>query len=185
MEIDNLQSYTFFEQKVIKFDKALSLVENIVGVTCFVVMGFFIGFSIISRVLLHIPIIWIEETSRHLMVIGIYVGLAIVTRERAHLNLSILSNLLPKKGGKVIEFIGDLLLLITFITLIFICASYTKQTMNFGQRSPALRYPMWYMYASITFCFFLSAVRQFMVIWNYYFSKNKILSMQKDEITIT
>jgi len=62
-----------------KLDKALSLVENIVGVTCFAVMGFFIIFGIISRVLLHIPIIWIEETSRHLMVIGIYVGLALFT----------------------------------------------------------------------------------------------------------
>lgn len=180
-----MQSYTFFEKKLIKLDKHLSDLESIIGIICFVMMAFFTMFSVISRILLHIPIIWIEETSRHLMVTGIYVGLAIVTRERAHLNLSVLSDILPKKSAKVVEFVGDLLLFITFITLGFICASYAKQTMNFGQRSPALRYPMWYMYAYITFCFFLSSIRQLMIIWNYYFSKKKILSIQKDEITVT
>lgn len=174
-----------FEKAVIKVDKVLAGIENIIGGTAFVVMLLFVLFGIISRVFIHLPVTWIEESSRHLLVVGVYMGVSILTREKSHLALTMIPDSLPKKAGAVMKFVGELMAFATLILVSVVVIQYSQQAFKFNQLSPALRYPMGYMYLYIASAFILSAIRQAMMLWNDYIAKNKVLERTIDDIAAT
>jgi C4-dicarboxylate transporter DctQ subunit len=182
---DNTEQLRAFEKLFTRIDHVLSAVESYCGVFCFALMGVFILFSIASRLFFHLPIIWIEEASRYLMIIGVYMGLPIVTREKSHLSLTLLPDLLRGKARTVVRFSCDLLIIATFAALAVICLIYTRLTFQFGQKSAAMAIPMWWMYGLITFTFLLNFIRQAMVMWNDYFAKHRLLEIKKEDITVS
>lgn len=181
-----MDTYTPFERFARKLDRVLSKIEDIVSIVCFTVIAGLVIFGILTRVALHIPCNWSEETCRILMIIVVYTGLSIVTRERANLRLSMLADALAKTkyGTKIANFGADLLLLITLALLTVLFVSLTQQTKAFGQVSPALGYPMWWVYAYVTFCFGLTSLRQLMVMWDDYFSKKSLFPKSGEDISV-
>ena len=177
------QDYTPFEKVVLKVDAVLGAVENTVSSVCFAAMTLMVLFGIFSRYFISVPLTWIEETSRHLMVLGIYMGVSICTREKSHLALDMIPSMLPKVPSKILVFINQLIALVTLLFIAYLTIQYSAQAFKFNQLSPALRYPMGFMYAYIAFTFILSSLRHLMVMWNDYISKNKVLYIDSDSIS--
>ncbi len=181
--MSNSEKITPFEKAVLKVDKVLSSVESIISAACFVCMTLMVLFGIFSRYFITVPLTWVEETSRHLMVIGIYTGVAICTREKSHLALDMIPSMLPQKASKILVFINQVIGLVSLIVISYITIQYSNQAFKYHQLSPALRYPMGFMYAYIAFTFILGSVRQLMVMWNDYLSKNKVLYIDSESIS--
>lgn len=104
------------------------------------------GAQIICRVFFE-ALTWSEELSRYLLVWSSIIGAACVYRRAGHINVSIIQDLLPAKGKKIMQIIVHILCGVFFALMIYYGFIYMGKMAN--QLSPAMRLPMSIMYASI------------------------------------
>lgn len=104
------------------------------------------GAQIICRVFFE-ALTWSEELSRYLLVWSSIIGAACVYRRAGHISVSIVQDLLPAKGKKIMQIIVHILCGVFFALMIYYGFIYMGKMSN--QLSPAMRLPMSIMYASI------------------------------------
>lgn len=122
----------------------------------FVVMGASLTLQIFSRYFMAQSIFWAEELSRYAMIWLVYLGVVVAARERAHTRIDFFVGLLPGMGNKTIK------VLVNIVCLLFLAgiAYYSWDLMRLGMmlKSSALRIPMYFVYASVPFCCFFTAI---------------------------
>ncbi len=134
------------------FDKIL----NVVVVVCVITMVAVIFLQVIFRFVLNNPLSWTEELARYLFVWITFLGAAICAREKGHIGMDFLVSKLPDNYAKIVEKLG--LLLIIAVSVIIMVTSIEIVKMNFGQRSPALKLNMGFVYSAIPIGFAYSSV---------------------------
>lgn len=178
--------YNCFERVLRVFDKILSKVETFLAVGSISACGLILLFSILNRLIFKIPLRWTEEACRMLLVLTIFTAQPIVTRERAHLKLAFLSEMLKgKKGERVIDFIADISLGIIFAIIFILFLNFTINSSKYNQLSPAMGYPMWILYGFFTLTFLDTTLRAVMVIWDDHFSKKKLFPHKNEDFSTT
>ncbi len=105
------------------------------------------GAQVVSRYLLDLPLIWTEETGRHLMIWMVFLASTVVYRRGQHIAIDLFGGRLGPRGRAVIGIAITLLLALFFFLMIRYGWELASRTMN--QRSSALRYPMGYAYAAL------------------------------------
>lgn len=119
------------------------------GAVCLIMLGAMViitGLQIICRVFFT-ALSWSEEAARYLLVWSTFIGASCVYKHGGHISVTIVQNLLPQIGTKILQVLVHLLCGVFFALMIVFGVIYVgKQT---GQLSPAMRIPMSYMYASI------------------------------------
>lgn len=105
------------------------------------------GAQVASRYLLDLPLIWTEETGRHLMIWMVFLASTVVYRRGQHIAIDLFGARLGPRGRAIIGIAITLLLAFFFFLMVRYGWELTTRTMN--QRSSALRYPMGYAYASL------------------------------------
>lgn len=105
------------------------------------------GAQVVSRYLLDLPLVWTEETGRHLMIWMVFLASTVVYRRGQHISIDLLGTQLGPRGRAALGIVVTLLLAFFFFLMIRYGWDLTSRTMN--QRSSALRYPMGYVYASL------------------------------------
>lgn len=126
---------------LIKFEKAIMQFSLILMST--------LAFSqVISRYFFKISNVWIEESTRYLMVWMVFVGMAAVARNDLHLKVDLLS-IYSKKVAKIVSnFYKILLVFFGF----FLCVQSWKVIsfqLELGQTSPGMQIPMGFVYIGI------------------------------------
>lgn len=178
--------YTSVERGLRKFDRIMSKIETFVAVMCITVCGLLILFGILNRVIFKMPLRWTEEACRMLLILTIFTAQPIVTRERAHLKLPFLAEILKgKRGAKVLESIADVSLVIIFAVIFWLFFTYTISSMEYNQVSPAMGYPMWIMYGISSLAFLDTVIRAVMVTWDDNFSKKKLFPRSGEDFSTT
>lgn len=104
------------------------------------------GAQIVCRVFFN-ALSWSEELARYLLVWSSIIGSACVYRRAGHINVSVIQDLLPAKGRKIMKIIVHVLCGIFFGMMIYF--GFIYMTKMFNQLSPAMRLPMSIMYAAI------------------------------------
>lgn len=159
--------------KVLKmFDFALAHIEEIISAMCMLAMTFVVTIAVLFR-WLGIQFISSDELARYLMVWSIYIGIIIVTRQRAHVAVDILPNLLHGAARKILQIFIQLCVLATLVWLVKLSLGLVALASNSGQASPILKVPYWFMYSSMTIGFGLSIIRQLQVFYHDFISKEK------------
>ena len=110
-------------------------------------MVFTTGAQVVSRYLLDLPLVWTEETGRHLMIWMVFLSSTVVYRRRQHIAIDLIGGRLGPRGRAVASIVVTLLLAFFFFLMVRYGWELTTKTMN--QRSSALRYPMGYAYAAL------------------------------------
>jgi TRAP-type transport system small permease protein len=110
-------------------------------------MVFTTGAQVVSRYLLDIPLVWTEETGRHLMIWMVFLSSTVVYRRRQHIAIDLIGGRFGPRGRALAGLVVTLLLAFFFFLMVRYGWELTSKTMN--QRSSALRYPMGYAYASL------------------------------------
>ncbi|GHS96696.1 hypothetical protein AGMMS50276_15490 [Synergistales bacterium] len=173
---------TKLQQCVFVLDKIMTFVENVISITCFTAMGVLVLAGVASRFIFHIPFMWVEEASRYFMVAGVYVGVSMGIREKAHLGLTALVDALPSSKQKALQMMLSFIIIALCLYFSIYSISFMRQVEANGQRSPALQFPMWYVYIPLGIGFVFGAIRGMMVFWNDFICKTPVLSYGEDEV---
>lgn len=119
--------------------------ESVFMYIALILMSIFAFAQVITRYVFELPNVWIEETTRYLMVWMIFIGMAVAVRKKAHLDVDVVSIFFPSIGGKVRLFYE--IVLLVFGTIF---SGLTWKMVAFqwemGQKSPAMQVPMAFIY---------------------------------------
>lgn len=155
-----------------KFDYALMHIEEILSAICMLAMTFVVTIAVLFR-WLNIQFISSDEMARYLMIWSIYIGIVIVTRQRAHVAVDILPNVLRGAARTALLIFIQLCVLGTLAWLLKLSLGLIALATNSGQASPILKIPYWFMYSSMAIGFGLSIIRQLQVFYHDFISRTK------------
>ncbi len=103
--------------------------------------------------------IWPEEFCRYCYVWTVFLSLGYTIRKGNMLRVGIVIDSLPEKVKKIAYILVDVLLAAIFAVFFVHAAGYTKNVYEMGQRSSAMRIPMWTMYCATVVGFGLAVIR--------------------------
>ena len=158
-----------------KFDKYLSTLEAILAGIFYSAMVVIVFAGVIMRYFLKIPNLYGEEVSRYLMVACIFIGVAVACRRKMHMNVEMFVNAFPKPVGHAIKFVVHIIVIGIYIFMTYQGIMMVMQMQTFAQTSPAMRMPMWIMYAIITLGFALSALTEILLFIDTFVFKGELL----------
>lgn len=121
--------------------------------------------NILARYVLDASIAPSEEVMVYLFAWATFIGIATAVKRKGHLGLSVLTDLLPKKGQRVVAVIGALLMVGFFVILFRLGVDLMLQERRSGQTSPALGMPEWFLGAAIPVASVLIIFRTIQVIY--------------------
>ncbi|MDR2945904.1 MAG: TRAP transporter small permease [Candidatus Adiutrix sp.] len=134
-----------------------------------VFMGYFVLatiFQVISRLILHWPAAWTEETSRYAFIWMTFVGSAVAVKNASHVRVDVLENALKSETAK------NLFFWFTTLTFLVFCASLTVIGFNNcltllkrPQMMPVLGQSMIYVYSAMPVGMGLSVLRLLQLMW--------------------
>ena len=162
-----------FEQCICFLDKAMTCFEVVVTTITFASMTCLVLAAVISRFILHIPFKWVEEASRYLMVTGIFLGISMGVKNKTHLGFTTIINALPKAYGNVISYIRSLLEIFAYAYFAYCSIKFCTQVRASKQISPALLFPMWYVYIPLVIAFVFSTIRTLIIFYNNFIVKKE------------
>lgn len=89
---------------------ALATICLVLSGVCMVILVFSFGWLVFGRYVLNDTPTWVEQVALLLVVTITFLGAAVGVHQRTHLNVDILSALLPAKGQAILNLLIDLLL---------------------------------------------------------------------------
>ncbi len=130
-------------------DKVLDILLAFAVGTVFIVTFL----QVISRFLFKLPIPWSTDVIRLAFVYTVFLGSALGMREKAHLNVDVVYNTLPKKIRTVVGICINIALLGFFIVIMKLGIQFAQS--GFSQGSPYFQLPMTFYYISVPLSAFL------------------------------
>lgn len=104
---------------------------------------------------------WSEEVARYIMAYAIFIGAAIAAKEGAHIGILAVVNKFPKSAEKYTKTFAMLVSFIFSVVLIYLAFLIVQFLVVTGQKSPALRIPIWMAYLSVPLGAVLMSIRFF------------------------
>ena len=111
------------------------------------------------------PLTWAEEFSRFMWIGSVFISLPYTIRKANMLRVSVVLDLLPQKLRKIINLCVDVIVAASMALLAYHsieCLRWSAGEMLVGavaETSPAMGWPMWWLYACGVFGFALATVR--------------------------
>lgn len=102
--------------------------------------------QVITRYVFHIPTVWIEETTRYLMIWMIFIGMALAVPRKAHLGVELVEYFCPPGVARIIGIIMDAIMLIFGIVFSGLTWKVVAFQLEMGQKSPAMQIPMFIVF---------------------------------------
>ncbi len=140
-------------------EKALNVIESVLEKICIVFVGAIVAilfYAVVMRYGFHRPPAWSIELSRFLFLWMVMLGAVLVTREKSHIEITFLSDLLPPK----IRNVWLVLLRLAMLCFCFVMVYYGVRILPIvGQaNTPTLNLSMGWLYAAVPSGAFLMGV---------------------------
>ncbi len=103
--------------------------------------------QVFFRYVLNESLFWAEEAVRFSMVWSVLLGSALVARDRAHIRIDVVENMLPPLARRRLDLVLDLLMILFMLILMVTGLQFAGRSMM--QTSPSLDLPMWAVYGAI------------------------------------
>ncbi len=123
------------------------------------IMVLVIFLQVFFRFVVRSSLPWSEELARYVMAYAIFIGAAIAAKEGAHIGILAIVNKLPKSAEKYTKTFAMLVSFIFSILLIYLSLLIVQFLINTGQKSPAMRIPIWIAYLSVPLGAVLMSIR--------------------------
>ena len=121
------------------FDK----IEEILAIACLTVMTVLAFANVVARFLLSASFSFSEEITTYLFVLLSLLGTAIAVRRRAHLGLTIITDIVSPNVKKVLHIIGYLFAVAFSGALFFYGIQMVMNQVRLGQVSATMQWPEW------------------------------------------
>ena len=133
--------------KVLKFLN--NRMEEIFLVVLMVAAVAIVSMQVVTRYVLKIPLPWSEEIARYMFLWLTWVGASYATKERRHVNIDIVFNLLKPVGKKICTIVSTIVWIGFLIMMCYLSFKLTSSVFKGGQIAIGSGLPMWIPYASI------------------------------------
>ncbi len=150
------------------FFRFLDIFEDTSVTILYGLMVVVIFLQVFFRFVVRSSLPWSEEVARYIMAYAIFIGAAIAAKEGAHIGILAVVDKFPKSAEKYTRTFAMLVSFFFSIVLIYLAFLIVQFLVNTGQKSPALRIPIWMAYLSVplgavlmSIRFFQAAVTQF------------------------
>lgn len=120
---------------------------------------------------------WAEELAVYSMIFAVYLGASMAIKERSHIRILIIVNLLPKWAQLISIMIADLIWLGFLVLMIVQTGIYMELLFNTVYISPGLGIDQKWFQLTVPFCFALMALRMLQVYYRWFVDKNKELPL--------
>ena len=144
----------------------LNKVEEYVASSLLIVTSLLVFVQVILRYFANYSISWSEEIALMMIVWFIFLGSSIAVREKAHVNMDVLSSVLPRKGKLVLEFAAVLISVIFCVLVAKAGVNMVIGAHDIGSASTSLKIPLYVPYASVPVGLFLMTIRYLMQLKN-------------------
>ena len=129
-------------------DTCLSKFEDYSVTILYLVMIVVIFLQIVTRAMgASLP--WSEELARYIMAYAVFIGASIAAKEGAHIGIIALVHALPPRAKKFMKVIAMFTAFIFSALVVYLSLIILQFLINLGQVSPAMRIPMWMVYAAL------------------------------------
>lgn len=137
--------------------------EEVIGVVMLATVVSLIFFGVVMRVGFRSGIPWQEELSRILYVLVVYLGASYGIKCNDHIRITILVNLLPPAGRRILGHITDLIWVAFNLTIVIISMSVYDRMQRFLGESGVLYIPLHYIFLIVPIGFALLTLRMVQV----------------------
>lgn len=103
--------------------------------------------QVFFRYVLNESLFWAEEAVRFSMVWAVLLGSALVARDRAHIRIDVVENMLPQRARRVLDLVLDIVMIVFTVILLVTGLQFAGRSMM--QTSASLELPMWLVYGAI------------------------------------
>ena len=121
-------------------------INDVSVVILFVAMTITVLIQVFFRYVMQSPLRWTEEAARYLMIWLVLLGSGVAMRNKAHLQVDVLTSALPEKPKKFVNIIVSALVIAFLLIMTVYGFKVAMKTMF--QTSPAMRLPMSLIYAA-------------------------------------
>ncbi len=133
---------------------------------------------------------WAEEFSRFMWIMSVFISLPYTIRKSNMLRVSVVLDLLPQKLRKIINLCVDVIVAVSMALLAYHsieCLKWSAGTMLEGAKaetSPAMAWPMWWLYAVALFGFCLATLRavQMFFIHLSKFNERELTTLEQTQL---
>lgn len=148
--------------------KKIRQIESYIVVISFALICILIFFQVINRTFFKMPIIWLEETARYLMVWMAFISAAIAFRKGVHISVTFLEDKF-KSVAKNILFIFQSIVILAFLSFLTYGAwKVISVQIATNQTTPALGINIGYIYFAIPLWAVLTGIEVLYSLWDRY-----------------
>ena len=140
-----------------------NLEEWILGVFL-IGMALILLIQVIMRALLGHSLTWAEEIARYIYVWSVFLSISCTIRKKNILRVDLIESLLPKAVRMSVNIAQHIVEMILYGYLFYNSISVVQAVHASGQTSPALKIPMYIVYAIIPVGFCLATIRSMQAI---------------------
>ncbi len=136
-----------------------------------IVMSIVMMAQVIMRYFFKASMNWPEEFCRYMFVFSGFLSIGYCIRRDKMLKVDILLGMFPDWMKKPIDLIGRIVTLVFFAYLGYQSIFATKNSFVGGMKSPAMSWPMWVIYGSVTLGCAIGVIREIQDLYRW-FKKN-------------
>ncbi len=105
--------------------------------------------QVVTRYVLKVPLPWSEEIARYLFLWLTWVGASYATKERKHINIDVVYQMLSPLGQKFCLIVSTLVWIVFLVIMSILSVQLTSSVFAGGQIAVGSGIPMWIPYAAI------------------------------------
>ena len=151
------------------FKKILQLIDKngerylLLPLYALIVSSIFI--EVLRRSVLSYSSVWTEEIARYAFIYIAYIGASAAIKERAHIRIDVILNLLPNRMKLILYIFGDILTLILAVVSIYMSMESVLVSLHFDSVTHGLRISQAWFLAAVPIGFSMMVVRILQSLW--------------------
>lgn len=147
------------DKKQNSFFDFLDKFEDLSVTVLYSLMIVIIFLQVFFRFVVKASLPWSEELARYIMAWAAFIGASIAAKEGAHIGIDVIVSRFPKGLNKYTKIFAFLISALFSVLLIYLAILIIQFLMKTGQKSPAMRIPIWIAYLSVPIGSVLMSIR--------------------------
>jgi TRAP-type C4-dicarboxylate transport system permease small subunit len=142
-----------------KISDTISKVEEFILSYTVIIMAVILVGNVVSRTILNRSWTFAEEVGQSLIIIMTFSGIGYGAKKARHISMSAIFDLVPMKIKKIFILVISFVSSLVMFFLTYMGVEYVQRVYALGRVTPALRIPIFIIYAIVPIGFFLGGVQ--------------------------
>lgn len=132
-----------------KITKRIDNLEEILASSLLIFTTFLVFIQVVLRYMFNYSLYWSEELSRMLIVWFIFLGSSMAVRDKAHVNMDALANIIPKAIKDIIDIIINLICIVFCVLVVYGGFKILSTALRLNLMATSVKLPLFVPYAAV------------------------------------